>query len=165
MFTLTLPLPVSANRYWASRVVKAKTSGKSMPLTYVTAEAKAYKERVAWMAKAAGIHKPIEGRVRVDIKLYPNRPKDWERRARLDPMGWDATVQCIDLDNSRKVLYDALKGIAFGDDKWVWQETGQRMPPDEHQGRVVVVIRPIVVAAHPQQTIPQILPQTIPGAP
>ena len=45
---LKLPYPISANRYWRTRV-----AGK-IAVTYVSAEAKSYKSIVAWMATAAG---------------------------------------------------------------------------------------------------------------
>jgi crossover junction endodeoxyribonuclease RusA len=147
---LTLPYPLSANRYWASRV--AKINGVLMPLTYVTADAKAYKQEVAWLAKAAGVRKPMLGRVGVDIQLYPMRPADWAKRAAKDPAGWDDTVRCIDLDNARKVLYDALKGVVFEDDKWVRQDSAARMEPDG-EARVVVTVRRIAPATLPQASL------------
>lgn len=136
---LTLPWPVSANRYWRSRVV----NGVSM--TYVSSEAKAYKAEVAWLAKQAGISKPLLGRVSIDIALYPKRPQDWARRAKANPTSWDDTVSCLDLDNARKVLYDALTGVAFEDDRWVFADSGRRMVPDG-DARVVVTIRPLAPA-------------------
>lgn len=147
---LTLPYPLSANRYWASRV--AKINGVLMPLTYVTADAKAYKQEVAWLAKAAGVRKPMLGRVAVDVRLYPMRPADWAKRAAKDPLGWDDTVRCIDLDNARKVLYDALKGVVFEDDKWVRQDSAARMEPDG-EARVVVTVRRIAPAPSPQASL------------
>ena len=44
MITLTLPYPISANRYWASRVITPR-GGRPMAVTYVTAEAKDFKEQ------------------------------------------------------------------------------------------------------------------------
>lgn len=144
-FTIRLPYPISANDYWGTRVVRSKRTGKPMSLTYVTDEARAYKERVGWLVVASGIRQPIIGRVSVDIRLYPKRPQDWAQRARKDPDGWADTVKCLDLDNARKVLYDALKGIAFGDDKWIKRDSGEICEPDEHGARVEVTIRPIIV--------------------
>ena len=138
MITLRLPYPVSANVYWRTRVV-----GK-LAMTYVSKEAKAYKEEVAWLAKAAGIRKPFEGRVSIDIKLYPQRPQDWEKRARKNPECWDDDVRCIDLDNARKVLYDAFKGIVIVDDKWVRKDSGERMEPDG-DARVIVTVTPLLM--------------------
>jgi crossover junction endodeoxyribonuclease RusA len=140
--TLTLPYPISANRYWATRTVTPK-GGKAMAMTYVTAEAKAFKASVEQLARAAGITAPITGRVQVDIKLFPHRPLDWQKRQRQLGAAWDDTVQCIDLDNARKVLYDSLKGVAMDDDKWVRRETGERMEPDANPARVVVTITAI----------------------
>lgn len=140
MITLTLPYPISANRYWATCAVRGRA------ITYVTAEAKAYKSEVALVAKSAGVRAPIQGRVAIGIKLYPKRPQDWERRARNNPTGWDDDVRCIDLDNARKVLYDAFKGVVIVDDKWVRKESGERMEPDG-EARLVVTIERIVTAS------------------
>lgn len=137
MIELTLPYPVSANRYWASRVIKAKASGQWMSMTYITGEAKSYKSEVGWLAKAAGIRCPLLGRINLEYTLHPKRPQDWERRQRKDPSGWEDTVQCMDLDNAQKVLLDSLKEIVFGDDKWVRRIVAQRGEPRE-QACVVV---------------------------
>lgn len=133
---LVLPYPISANRYWTSFRINDRQ------MLAPSKEAKAYKTEVAWLCKQAGIRAPFLGRVAVDIELFPARPQDWAKRAKANPTSWDDTVRCIDLDNARKVLYDALKGIAFEDDKWVFEDSGRRMIPDG-QARVVVTIRPL----------------------
>lgn len=145
MIRLVLPYPISANRYWASRVIRAKATGKWMALTYVTPEAKAYKEDVAKIAHAAGLGSPVLGRVASVIELYPHRPLDWKTRQRKLGAAWDNTVQCIDLGNCEKVLSDALQDIVFGDDMWQWDIHLKRKEPDEHGARVVVTITPIHV--------------------
>lgn len=139
-FTITLPYPISANRYWATRVIFSKKTQKWMAMTYVTPEAEAYKQRVGWMVKAAGLRAPILGRVAVVVRLYPHRPLDWQTRQRKLGAAWDDTVQCIDLGNAEKVLSDALKGVAFGDDKWLRDIHLVRMEPDAGDARVVVTI-------------------------
>ena len=136
---LTLPWPISANRYWRTYMPK----GFKAPVTAVSTEAKEYKRAVGLIARVAGIRAPIAGRVSVHLQLYPKRPKDAARRATKDPMGWDETVQCLDLDNARKVVYDALKGIVFEDDALIFRDSGERMEPDG-EARVVVTIEPIV---------------------
>ncbi len=113
-------------------------------MTYVSAEAKAYKHQVGFLAKAAGVRKPIAGRVAVSYVLYPSRPLDWAKRAKADPLGWDDTVQCIDLDNAQKVLFDALKGIVIEDDRWVRRIEAERAEPDG-EGRLVVTITALAV--------------------
>lgn len=137
---LVLPYPVSSNRYWRSFVPR----GASRAITYVSDEAKAYKQAVQLIAVAKGIRTPLKGRVRVDIRLFPNRPKDWVKRTQKDPNGWWDSVQCIDLDNARKVLNDALKNVVFEDDKWIKQDSGEICEPDEHGARVLVTITPII---------------------
>lgn len=132
---LTLPYPISANRYWLSFYAPKLKRVMTGP----TKEAKAYKEEVGWMCKAAGIVKPITGRVQIDIKLYPHRPLDYQKRMRKDGIAWDDSVQCIDLDNANKVLLDSLKGIAIEDDRWVRKIVAERMEPDG-EARVVVTI-------------------------
>lgn len=139
--TVTLPWPVSANRYWRSFVPR----GGSRAIVVLSDEAKAYKLQVGWLLKSAGVRAPITGRVEVGIRLYPQRPQDWARRARKDPATWDDTVQCIDLDNANKVLLDAMKGVAIDDDKWVRRIVAERMEPDG-EARVVVTITPMASA-------------------
>lgn len=136
MITLTLPYPISSNRYW--RPVRIGQHITIVP----TKEAKQYRADVATLCRAAGIRTPLAGWVAVDVRLYPNRPQDWQKRQRQHGEAWDDTVQCIDLDNANKVLLDALKGVAIDDDKWVRRLTAERMEPDG-EARVVVTVAAI----------------------
>jgi crossover junction endodeoxyribonuclease RusA len=140
MIELTLPYPISANRYW--RPVKLGAHISIVP----TKEAKAFREQVGYMARAAGCRTPLGGRIAVHLQLYPHRPQDWEARQRKHGAAWDDTVQCIDLTNAEKVLMDALNGIAFGDDKQVRRYSAERMEPDEKGARCVLTIKPLEVA-------------------
>lgn len=142
--SLTLPYPISANRYWASRTVKPR-SGASFTTTYVTKEAKDYKAQVAKLALVAGIRKPIAGRVRVDFTLYPNRPLDWQKRMRKEGPAWDDTVMCLDLDNAQKVVLDSLKDVVFQDDAWVREIHATRAEPDEWGARLMVTVTALSV--------------------
>ena len=143
--TVTLPYPLSANRYWRSFVPR----GQQRAIVTVSDEAKAYRKAVAMVLDAFGVHQPLQGRVAIHVQLYPHRPQDWQKRVRKDPLAWDDTVQCLDLDNANKVLLDTLKGVAIEDDKWVRRLSSERMEPDG-EGRVVVTITAIVKAGHPQ---------------
>lgn len=138
MIKLTLPYPLSANKYWRPVVVKGHST--MVP----TKEAKAYREAIGWVAQQAGVRRPFEGRVKVDVLLYPQRPQDWAKRVRDNPLAWDDDVRCIDLDNARKVLYDSLKGVVFVDDKWVFEDSARRMEPDG-EARVIVTVSRIAV--------------------
>lgn len=144
-FVITLPYPVSANAYWATRVIPAnRTTGKpAMAITYVTKEAEAYKQTVAWMLRGAGVRDKIRGRVFVGIQLYAKRPLDWQKRQRKLGAEWDNSVQRMDLDNARKVLNDSLKDIVIEDDFWIWKDEGEVMEPDEHGARIVVTIKSV----------------------
>lgn len=143
---LVLPYPVSANRYWQTRVMKAKSAaGRPMATTFLSADAKKYKKEVARLAKEAGVVAPIAGRVQIDIRLFPNRPQDWKTRMRKLGAAWDDSVSSIDLDNATKVTLDALKGIALEDDKWVRCLTSKRMEPDAHGPRLVVRVQSLQV--------------------
>lgn len=142
---LTLPYPISSNRYW--RPVKIGTHITIVP----TKEAKQYKATVATTALTMGI-KPIEGRYKMEIWLYPNRPQDWKKRMRDNGDAWSDSVLCLDLGNCEKVLSDALNGVAFIDDKWARQIIMMRMEPDEKPARVVVRITAIP-AAQPQEAL------------
>lgn len=139
--TLTLPYPLSANRYWRTYMPR----GFKAPVTVLSAEAKAYKNGVKLLAKEAGIIRPITGRVAVSYVLFPSRPQDWKKRVAKDPQGWDDTVQCIDLDNAQKVLMDSLKGVVIEDDKWVRRIVADRAEPDG-EARLVVTITAMCAA-------------------
>ena len=139
MIRLTLPYPLSANRYW--RPVKLGAHISIVP----TKEAKAFRADIAARCRAQGVREPLAGRVHVDVKLYPARPQDWQRRMRQEGAAWDDTVRCIDIDNANKVLLDALKDVAIEDDRWVRRLTAERMEPDG-EARVVVTITALPVA-------------------
>jgi crossover junction endodeoxyribonuclease RusA len=136
-----LVLPVlSANLYWMPVRL-----GKRISIV-PTKRAKAYREEVAYLAKQAGIRKPLTGRIDLTIRYYPNRPQDWAKRARKDPDNWADTVQSIDLGNCEKVLSDALNKVAWVDDKQIHRIELIKMEPDEHGSRCVVeffeIVRP-----------------------
>lgn len=139
MIRLTLPYPLSANRYW--RPVKLGAHISIVP----TKEAKAFRADIAALCRTQGVRAPLAGRVHVDVKLYPKRPLDWQTRQRKLGAAWDDGVMCIDIDNANKVLLDSLKDVAIEDDKWVRRLTAERMEPDG-EARVVVTITPLPVA-------------------
>lgn len=141
MIVLILPYPISANRYW-----RPVNLGKHISIV-PTKEARQYREQVGWIARGAGVKAPLQGRLAVDLKLYPNRPQDWRTRQRKFGAAWDDSVQCIDLTNAEKVLMDALNGVAFNDDKQVRRYTAERMEPDERGARVVLTIQAIAEPA------------------
>lgn len=139
--SLTLPKALSANRYWRTYMPK----GFKAPVTALSQEAKDYKTQVQRIALLAGVRKPILGRVAIDVRMYPQRPKDAAARIRKNPASWDDDVQSIDLDNSLKVLLDAMKGIVFEDDKRVFRIAAERMEPDG-EARLEVTVTPMALA-------------------
>lgn len=141
---LTLPI-FSANRY-----LMPVSRGKHLSIMN-TKEASAYKAEVRAAALAAGFQK-IVGRVKVELWMYPQRPKDWQTRMRKLGAHWDDSVRAIDADNITKLLLDGLKDSAFGDDKTVFQLLVSRMEPDEKPARVVVRITAIP-ATQPQNSL------------
>lgn len=143
VITLVLPYPISANRYWASRSYKVKGSTQYRSMTYVTKEAEAYREQVHLIARVAGLGDPLEGRIELGYRLYPNRPQDWEKRQRKLGPDWDDDVMCLDLGNAEKVMADALQGVVYANDKQIRKIVAERMEPDEHGARLVVYVRQI----------------------
>lgn len=137
MIVLTLPMPISSNRYW--HPVKL---GKHISIV-PTKEAKQYRVDMANMARVAGVKAPILGRIKVEIWMYPHRPLDWQKRMQKHGELWDDSVRALDLDNITKTLLDSLKGVCFEDDDRVFQLVSQRMEPDDKGARVVVRITPI----------------------
>lgn len=138
--TLTLPYPLSANKYW--RPVKLGAHISIVP----TKEAKQFRADIAKLCRAQGVTSPITGRVHVDVKLFPARPQDWQKRQRIEGATWDDTVRCIDIDNANKVLLDAFKAVVIEDDRWVRRLTSERMEPDALPARVVVTVTAIPTA-------------------
>lgn len=143
--TLTLPYPLSANKYW--RPVRIGQHITIVP----TKEAKQYRIDIASLCRAQGVSAPITGRVHIDVKLFPKRPLDWQKRMRLSGAAWDDTVMCIDIDNANKVLLDSFKTVVIEDDKWVRRLTSERMEPDG-EARVVVTIT-AMATAQPQMAL------------
>lgn len=134
---LTLPYPISANRYW-----RPINLPNGRHIFAPTKEAKAFKEQCGWIAKAAGLAQPLDWRFAMTLDLYPALPQDWAKRKRADPY-WDDDVRCMDLGNCEKVLADALQGIVYTDDRWIWDEQKRRQEPDHKGARVVVTITPM----------------------
>jgi crossover junction endodeoxyribonuclease RusA len=150
---LTLPYPISANRYWQTVYIGKGAQRRAIQVP--TKEAKAFKESAQWEASRRGVREPITGRVAISIRLYPQRPQDWAKRAARAPLSWDDDVRCIDLDNANKVLLDALKGVAIEDDKWVRVLSSERMEPDEKGARVEVRILKLT-ADSPQASLVEV---------
>jgi len=144
---LTLPYPLSSNRYW-----RPVNIGKHITIV-PTKEARAYKAEVAWLARQAGVSQPLQGRIALHVQLYPQRPQDWARRAKRDPLTWDDDVRCIDLGNTEKVLSDALNGVAWLDDKQHRRILLERMEPDEGGARMMVRIEQLALPASPQASL------------
>lgn len=106
---LTLPLPPTANRYWSYAGGRVRTSD----------EARAYKLNVKMRAlQLSPRPQPLEGEVWVFLTVY----RKWRQG---------------DLDNFQKVLLDALKGVAFNDDRQV-VEIHARREDDPSNPRVEV---------------------------
>ncbi|BAO89048.1 RusA family crossover junction endodeoxyribonuclease [Caballeronia cordobensis] len=143
--TLTFPYPVSANRYWRSYVVNGHVQ------TVVSAEARAYRREVAWLLKLAKVREPIFGRVALTVKLFPKMPQDARQRMRKLGDEWEDGVSCIDLDNSLKILLDAMKGRVFIDDCFVWRLHAERCEPKPEACVEVTIER--IPYVKPQQSL------------
>ena len=117
--TLTLPSPISANRYWRimrNRVVRS-------------AEASEYKRAVADIASKASI-RPADGPVEISLTYHPRQTKN----------GVASRVR-LDTDNVIKVALDALNGIAYLDDSQVVKLTAEIGSPAPG-GALTVTVTP-----------------------
>lgn len=106
---VVLPYPPSVNHYW--RVVRGR------PI--LSAEARAYKVGVLLRARTQGMT-PLDGPVCVSVTVY--RPR-----------------RIGDLDNVLKGLLDALRGVAYADDKQVVEIHARRLD-DAANPRVEVTV-------------------------
>lgn len=117
--TLVLPYPPSVNDVW--RIFTPK--GGRFPARIIkTKVAREYRER---LLEVVGDLQPLDGPVEVVGTVY--RPR-----------------RVGDLDNALKVLLDALKGVAFHDDKQVVHIDLTR-DDDKDRPRVEVQVRPLEV--------------------
>lgn len=98
---LTLPEPPSANRYW-------RTHGH---ITYRTREAKNYIELVANAA----------------LRFRTNGGPAFPDGDVTVTLVWHRGRKAGDLDNRSKVLYDALCGTIYTDDKQIAQDWRRRV--------------------------------------
>jgi Holliday junction resolvase RusA-like endonuclease len=110
VIALTLPYPPSANIYW-----RTNRSGN----TYVSGEAKRYKETVGWKALEAQVT-PIKEAVIIRLDVY--RPR-----------------KVGDLDNRIKVLVDSLQGFVYENDEQIVEIHARRFD-DKKNPRVEVKI-------------------------
>lgn len=97
MSTFFASHPISANRYW--KVARN--------MIYISAEAKAYKQEVAWAAKVAGV-RLSDAPMAVGITYHPRITKKAV-----------ASKTRLDLDNVIKIISDAMNGVAWMDDSQV----------------------------------------------
>lgn len=118
---LTLPYPISANRYWCN------FRGRMV----VSSEAKQYKRRVAQMAQSAGCF-CLDGEIAINLILQPKAKQD----------GTASRVR-MDLDNALKVLLDALQGVAYHNDKQIRRIVAQYSDEAVAGGAVVVRIEQV----------------------
>lgn len=94
-----LPYPPSANRYWRSSAVYSQKLAKYIAVTYVSDEAKTYKEIIATFARRHNI-KPLRRSIKFTAYVY--RPQ-----------------KSGDLGNRLKVVEDALENIAYINDSQI----------------------------------------------
>lgn len=142
---LTLPYPISANRYWISFYapkIKRVCVGP-------TTEAKNYKREVHWIAQEAGLRDPSTRLIEIGaITLIPPAT-----RLRRDSHGVQQEVKngtALDLDNCLKVTFDALKGIAYVDDAQIKRIRGPIEYGDpEGKGGLVIEIDEFIPPAPP----------------
>lgn len=118
MDVLSLPYPISTNRYW--RTFRNRQ--------IVSKEAVAYKERVAAIAAENGIT-PTSKAVSLTVQLIPKANKDGS-----------ASKVCLDLDNCLKVCLDALQGAAYENDNQVEEIHAKRMKTPIAGGGLVVKV-------------------------
>lgn len=116
--------------------------GRATATTYISGDAKLYKAEVEQIVRRARVEMLV-GPVQYELMLYPQLPQDHVKRARLDPVWWDLTVRCIDLDNASKVMGDSLNGLVWSDDSLIRKYASEIMVPDG-EARAVIRVRQYV---------------------
>lgn len=116
MTRLTLPVPPSANVYWRTVLIGMK------PRILLSKAARTYRDDVLARCRAVGVRR-LAGPVEITI-------------------AWHRDRKAGDLDNRIKPLLDALKGVAFDDDRMVYRLVAEIAPPDNSGARVDVTVAP-----------------------
>ncbi len=117
-----LPYPPSANRYWRHAAIYSKDAGKWIAVTYLSDEAKIYKQVIKLFAKNHKI-KPLLNNVVLTAYVY--RPQ-----------------KSGDLGNRLKVVEDALEEIAYINDNQICESHHYRRD-DKTRPRVEVFIEEV----------------------
>lgn len=117
IITVELPYPPSTNRYW--RTFRGRTVASK--------EATEYKKLVQ---EIVGEMELCVDDVAVTIQLKP----------RMTCKG-EASKVCIDLDNSLKVLFDALQGAVILDDKQIKSIRADYGQPVKDGGVIVTILK------------------------
>ena len=132
--TIVLPFPPSVNGYWPSRIAKNK-AGKMYVQTYISAEGKAFKRKVAraLQVQLGAQREPILGHCRLYVALHAP-----DRRRR-------------DVDNYAKALLDSLTEAGVWADDSQIQDLRLVWGAVLHGGKAVVTIRQLPAA--PEQGI------------
>lgn len=133
MIQLSLPYPISANRYW-----RTSTRG-SVVRTHVSVEAQVFREACAWTARAAGVREPLDGWLAMEITVHPVEPKSAAARRRREGPDWHLALRCIDIGNAEKVTADALQGVCYRDDAQIVDIRIKRGLPVNGGGMTVVI--------------------------
>jgi len=149
---MKLPPPLSLNKYWRPVPIKGPNGEFQRSAMVPTSEAKAFKEDIGWRVRAYGVTAPWKCRVAIHLEIYPALPQDHLKRQRANPLNWDDDVRCIDIDNARKVLYDAFNGVLWTDDKQVFRDSAERMEPDG-EARMVVTVSEYIRELNPQGSL------------
>jgi crossover junction endodeoxyribonuclease RusA len=135
---LTLPYPISTNRYWRS-FAHSKTK---RVVTVVSKEAQAFKEKCGWIARANGVRQPLQGDIAIGLELVPKN--------RI----------CLDLDNAIKVTLDSLQGIAYENDSQIVRIAAEKCAPES-----VACVRVEIMRVDSQQPLELPPGETLPERP
>lgn len=109
---------------------------------YTPTEAKAYKREVAYIWNTATAGEKYHGLVRIDITAYFPIPKSATKSAQEAMRdGTRRPNRKPDGDNIDKIIWDALNGVAYDDDKQVAEWSGAKYYSDNP--RVEVTIKEI----------------------
>ena len=125
MLRLDLPIPPTNNHYKQYYCAQSSRAEPHTIRARLTPAAQAYKDEVGYRTNQL-IDKPLDVPVRVLIRAYLTS----DRRYRAD------------LDNIPKVVFDALNGIAWTDDRLVSEYTVINMPGNHSRLRLEVEIEP-----------------------
>jgi len=129
--------PTKTKQQRKHRVIVPKDGGKPYAMTYKAPGVAEAEDslRAKFLPHRPGM--PLEGPITATVTWYFTHPKSHTKKQRETPY----KLTSPDLDNAEKMLFDAIAGLAFVDDKQIWRKITEKRycGPGERPGIWIIL--------------------------